>query len=454
MMVAAQVIGNDACVAFAGSQGNLELNVMMPVMGRNLLESARLLANAARLLADKVVDGAEADVERAREYAESSPSVVTPLNRYLGYEEAASIAKQSLKERRTIREVVLERGHVQSREADRRAARRRTGRAGHGPRRRRAAPARSTRADASARPEALSWVLRARRSVGGQLRGCDGCCSPTSSPPPPRSGPPAPARRSRQRWPPCCGRPSRTRSSRPPRGWPASRGRAGSAPAGAPWPGSTPTRPPVPSLHGRGGRRARSTSWPRTSGAGSTARRAAPARGLFGAATADEQAFLRRLLTGELRQGALEGVMLEAIAAAAEVPAGGGAAGVHALRAAAAHRPARARPAAPTALDAVSLQVGVPVRPMLASPADTARRRAGRAGRRGQRRVQARRRPHPGAPRRRRGAGVDPHAARDHRGRAGARRAGPRAARAGRSCSTARRSRCATTAGRARSRRR
>ena len=112
MMVSAQVVGNDAAVAFAGAQGNLELNVMMPVMARNVLESARLLAAVARLLADKVVDGAQADVERAREYAESSPSIVTPLNRYLGYEEAASIAKQSLKERKTIREVVLERGHV------------------------------------------------------------------------------------------------------------------------------------------------------------------------------------------------------------------------------------------------------------------------------------------------------------------------------------------------------
>jgi fumarate hydratase class II len=114
MMVAAQVMGNDATVAFAGSQGNLQLNVMMPVMARNLLESARLLAAAARLLADKVVDGAEADVERTREYAESSPAIVTPLNRHLGYEEAASIAKQALAERRTIREVVLERGHVDS----------------------------------------------------------------------------------------------------------------------------------------------------------------------------------------------------------------------------------------------------------------------------------------------------------------------------------------------------
>jgi fumarate hydratase class II len=113
MMVAAQVLGNDACVAFSGTQGNLQLNVMMPVMARNVLESARLLANAARLLADKVVDGAEADVERTREFAESSPAVVTPLNRYLGYEEAAAVAKQSLTERKTIRRVVVERGHLE-----------------------------------------------------------------------------------------------------------------------------------------------------------------------------------------------------------------------------------------------------------------------------------------------------------------------------------------------------
>jgi fumarate hydratase class II len=112
MMVVAQVIGNDAAVAFAGTQGNFELNVMLPVIARNVLESARLLAAVARLLADKVIAGAVPDVDRMREYAESSPSVVTPLNRYLGYEEAAAIAKQALKERRTIREVVLSRGHV------------------------------------------------------------------------------------------------------------------------------------------------------------------------------------------------------------------------------------------------------------------------------------------------------------------------------------------------------
>jgi fumarate hydratase, class II len=112
MMVVAQVIGNDAAVAFAGSQGNFQLNVMLPVIARNVLESARLLSAVAKLLADKVFDGVEANVDRMRELAESSPSIVTPLNRYLGYEEAASIAKQSLKERKTIRDVVVERGHV------------------------------------------------------------------------------------------------------------------------------------------------------------------------------------------------------------------------------------------------------------------------------------------------------------------------------------------------------
>ncbi|THA79843.1 class II fumarate hydratase [Streptomyces sp. A0592] len=113
LMVAAQVMGNDATVAVAGAAGNFELNVMLPVMARNLLESIRLLAGAGRLLADRTIDGITADEARAREYAESSPSVVTPLNRYIGYEEAAKVAKRSLAERRTIREVVLESGYVE-----------------------------------------------------------------------------------------------------------------------------------------------------------------------------------------------------------------------------------------------------------------------------------------------------------------------------------------------------
>ncbi|MDH6125631.1 class II fumarate hydratase [Kitasatospora sp. GP82] len=112
LMVAAQVIGNDGTVTVAGASGNFELNVMLPVIARNVLESVRLLANSARLLADRTVDGITANVERAREYAESSPSVVTPLNRYIGYEEAAKVAKQALAERKTIRQVVVERGYL------------------------------------------------------------------------------------------------------------------------------------------------------------------------------------------------------------------------------------------------------------------------------------------------------------------------------------------------------
>ncbi|MEW2195452.1 class II fumarate hydratase [Streptomyces microflavus] len=113
LMVAAQVTGNDATVATAGAAGNFELNVMLPVIAKNLLESVRLLANASRLLADRTVDGITANVERARAYAESSPSVVTPLNKYIGYEEAAKVAKQSLKDGTTIRETVLASGYVE-----------------------------------------------------------------------------------------------------------------------------------------------------------------------------------------------------------------------------------------------------------------------------------------------------------------------------------------------------
>jgi fumarate hydratase class II len=112
--VVAQVVGNDAAIAFGGAAGNFELNVMLPVIARNLLESIHILSTISRLFADRCVDGIAADVDRCRRYAESSASIVTPLNRYLGYEEAAKVAKQSLAEEKTIREVVLERGYVQA----------------------------------------------------------------------------------------------------------------------------------------------------------------------------------------------------------------------------------------------------------------------------------------------------------------------------------------------------
>jgi fumarate hydratase class II len=113
-MVCAQVIGNDASIAFGGAAGNFELNIMLPMLARNLLESIRLLSTASVLFADRCVSGIAADEARAREYAEGSPSVATALNPVLGYEEAASIAKQALAERKAIRQVVIERGHVES----------------------------------------------------------------------------------------------------------------------------------------------------------------------------------------------------------------------------------------------------------------------------------------------------------------------------------------------------
>ncbi|SDL62548.1 fumarase, class II [Corynebacterium mycetoides] len=110
--VSAQVIGNDATVAFAGTQGQFELNVFIPVMARNVLESARLLANTARQFATKLVDGIEPNVERMRTLAESSPSIVTPLNSAIGYENAAKVAKTALKDGKTIRETVIDLGFV------------------------------------------------------------------------------------------------------------------------------------------------------------------------------------------------------------------------------------------------------------------------------------------------------------------------------------------------------
>ena len=112
LMVCAQVIGNDATVAYSGASGNFELNVMMPVMARNLLESIRLLSQVCPLLAHRCIDGIEADEQRMLLYAQSSPSVVTPLNKYIGYEQAARVAKAALANGRTIREQVLEMGFV------------------------------------------------------------------------------------------------------------------------------------------------------------------------------------------------------------------------------------------------------------------------------------------------------------------------------------------------------
>ncbi|QNJ92210.1 class II fumarate hydratase [Mycolicibacterium fluoranthenivorans] len=110
--VAAQVIGNDAAVTVGGLSGAFELNVYIPMMARNVLESFTLLSNVSKLFATKCIDGLVANEAHLRELAESSPSIVTPLNSAIGYEEAAKVAKEALKERKTIRQTVIDRGLI------------------------------------------------------------------------------------------------------------------------------------------------------------------------------------------------------------------------------------------------------------------------------------------------------------------------------------------------------
>ena len=110
--VAAQVIGNDAAITVGGLSGAFELNVYIPMMARNLLESFTLLANVSRLFAQRCIDGLVADEDRLRRLAESSPSIVTPLNSAIGYEEAAAVAKEALKGHKTIRQTVIDRGLI------------------------------------------------------------------------------------------------------------------------------------------------------------------------------------------------------------------------------------------------------------------------------------------------------------------------------------------------------
>ncbi|HSM61044.1 MAG TPA: class II fumarate hydratase [Longimicrobiales bacterium] len=110
MMVCARVMGNHTTVTVAGSRGNFELNVMMPVLAQALLESITLVANASRAFADKCVDGIEANEARCRELLELNPSIATALNPYIGYDKAAEVAKASAKEHRSVREIVLREG--------------------------------------------------------------------------------------------------------------------------------------------------------------------------------------------------------------------------------------------------------------------------------------------------------------------------------------------------------
>jgi fumarate hydratase class II len=106
------VIGNDAAITWGGASGFFELNVQIPLIATALLESIKLLSACCRLLADKVVDGIAPNVEHCLELAESSPAIVTPLARLIGYEQAAKVAKYSVAHATTIREAVMNLGLV------------------------------------------------------------------------------------------------------------------------------------------------------------------------------------------------------------------------------------------------------------------------------------------------------------------------------------------------------
>jgi fumarate hydratase class II len=117
--VGAQVMGNDVTIGFAGAQGNFELNVYVPVIAQNLLESIALLASACTVFADKCVDGIQANIARLKEYAESSPSIGTALTPYIGYEAAADVIKESTRTGKSIRQIVRARKLMSDAELDR-----------------------------------------------------------------------------------------------------------------------------------------------------------------------------------------------------------------------------------------------------------------------------------------------------------------------------------------------
>ena len=117
-MVCAQVVGNDAAIAWGGASGSFELNVMLPVMGRNILESITLLANASRLLADRCVDGIEANVERIEQLVNQSLMLVTALNPKIGYDNAAKVAKKAHAEGLSLKEAAVALGLLTPEEVD------------------------------------------------------------------------------------------------------------------------------------------------------------------------------------------------------------------------------------------------------------------------------------------------------------------------------------------------
>ena len=110
LQVAAQVIGNDTAITLAGTQGNFELNVRIPLIARNLFDSIRILTSTCRLLADSCVTGIVANEDELLRHAESTPAIATALNPHIGYDLGTEIVKEAVASGRTIREVALEKG--------------------------------------------------------------------------------------------------------------------------------------------------------------------------------------------------------------------------------------------------------------------------------------------------------------------------------------------------------
>jgi fumarate hydratase class II len=110
LQVGAQVIGNDTAITVAGTQGNFELNVRIPLMARNLLDQIRLLTNASRMFREKCIEGIEVNRERCEQYAEATLSTATALNPYIGYDKGGEIVKEAAASGRPLREVARDHG--------------------------------------------------------------------------------------------------------------------------------------------------------------------------------------------------------------------------------------------------------------------------------------------------------------------------------------------------------
>ncbi len=118
-MACAQVVGNDTVIALSNAMGDFQLNVMLPVIAHNIIESVTILANVSRLFAEKAIKGFEANAEQMTELVQRNPIIATVLNPIIGYDKAAEVVKKALKEKKTVKQVVVEMGYLSGEEAER-----------------------------------------------------------------------------------------------------------------------------------------------------------------------------------------------------------------------------------------------------------------------------------------------------------------------------------------------